>query len=199
MHRTAGWLLLGIALALAGGCRSTPRESQSQPAPAQCSDPQLESLATYAVTLRQGDEAALLAEKSALEGAPPSSERDLRLALLLAQHNSPAYDPEGAARLLAQVSSSTPPADHSSKALAEVLSASLAGTPRNCTDTEEFRDLTWQLGAEQQKRQEIAGRLESTRQELDAERAQRAKLEQQLDALKSLEEQIKNRDNGPGR
>ncbi len=198
MRATACWLVTGAALALIGACRSAPHEPDSQPAAAQCREPQLESLATYAVMLRQADVATLLAEKGALESAPPSGERDLRLALLLAQYNSPVYDPEGAARLLAQLSSSTP-ADPSSKALAEVLSANLAGAARNCTDTEEFRDLTWQLGAEQQKRQEIAGRLESTRQELDAERAQRAKLEQQLDALKSLEEQIKNRDNGPGR
>lgn len=189
--------MLGIALALAGACRSsTPRESVSQPPVVPCHNPALESMGAYALTLRQHDEAALMAEKSRLEAEPPSAERDLRLALLLGQHNSPAHDPEAAARLLMQVSSDTT-ADSSSKALAEVLFTSLAG-PRNCADSDEFRELAAQLGVEQQKRQEVAARLESTRQELDAERAQREKLEQQLDALKSLEEQIKNRDNEPG-
>ena len=198
MRRTAGWLLTGAALALIGACRSAPHESTAQPAARQCVNVQLESLGAYALTLRQQDEAALVAEKERLEAAPASTDRDLRLALLLGQRTAPTYDPEVAARLLTQVSASTP-GDPTSKALAEMLFTSLPSEPRNCADSDEFRDLAAQLNVEQQKRQDTAARLESVRQELDAERAQREKLEQQLDALKSLEEQIKNRDNEPGR
>ena len=197
MRCTACWLVTAVALGLIGGCRSTPSEEASQPAATQCRNPQLESLGEYALTLRQHDELELLAEKERLESAPASTERDLRLALLLGQRTD-AYDPDGAARLLAQVglNESTDPA---SKAVAEMLFTNLQGGPGNWIESDEYRELAAQLDVEQQKRQETATRLESVRQELDAERAQRAKLEQQLEALKSLEEQIKNRDAEPGR
>lgn len=192
-------VVTGLALGLVAACRSTvPQESASQPAPAQCRDVLLDSLGDYALALRQQDDAALAAERERLESSSQSPERDLRLALLLGQHTSQAYDPERAARLLMQLSSNEP-ADSVHKALAEMLFTSLPGASRNCADSDEVRELAARLSVEQQRREEAAARLEHARQELDAERAQREKLEQQLDALKSLEEQIKNRDNGPGR
>jgi hypothetical protein len=193
--RAAAWL--AIALGLLGACRSTPHEEASKPAASQPRNAQLDALGDYALSLRQQDEASLLAEKERLEAAPSSTERDLQLALLLGQHNG-AYDPQRAASLLAQVSVSDT-TDPASKAVAEVLLTSLQGAPGNWIDSDEYRELAGQLSVEQQKRQETAARLESTRQELDSERTQRAKLEQQLEALKSLEEQIKNRDTEPGR
>lgn len=196
--RAAAWLVTCIAVGMIGACRSAPHQSMSQPAAMQCHNPQLESLGAFAQTLRQKDEAALSAERDRLEAAPPSADRDLRLALLLGQQGSPLYDPQGAASLLTRVSSSAP-GDSPHKTLAQMLSTTLPGGPQRCTDSDEFRELAAQLSVEQQKREETAARLESVRQELDAERAQRAKLEQQLEALKSLEEQIKNRDNEPGR
>jgi hypothetical protein len=197
MRCTACWLVSALALGLLGACRSTPREEPPQPPAVQCRNPQLEALGEYAVTLRQQDESSQMAEKGLLETAPPSADRDLRLALLLGQRDSVAYDPYEAARLLLQVSTSET-ADPASRAVADMLFTSLQGVPP-WTDSDEFRELTAQLSVEQQKRQDAAARLESVRQELDAERAQREKLEQQLEALKSLEEQIKNRDTEPGR
>jgi DNA repair exonuclease SbcCD ATPase subunit len=194
---------LAIVVALAAvvtmaGCRSTPREAKAEPPAVQCRNPQLEALGEYARTLQQQNGTYLAAEKSLLESAPASAERDLRLALVLGQPASATYDPEGAARLLAQVSASAD-ADPASKAVADTLLTGLQGGSRDWTQSDEFRELTAQLSVEQQKRQETAARLESVRQQLDAERAQREKLEQQLEALKSLEEQIKNRDAEPGR
>jgi DNA repair exonuclease SbcCD ATPase subunit len=198
MRCTACWLVTALALGLLGACRSTPREEPAQAAAVQCRNPQLEALGEYALTLREQDEAFKIAEKALLEAAPPSADRDLRLALLLGQRASAAYDPYEAARLLLQVSTSDT-ADPASRAVADMLFTSLQGGPPNWADSDEFRELTAQLSVEQQKRQETAARLESVRHELENERAQRAKLEQQLEALKSLEEQIKNRDTEPGR
>jgi DNA repair exonuclease SbcCD ATPase subunit len=190
--------MVGVALGLLGACRSAPHESVAQSAGMQCRDPQLDALAVFAQGLPQQDAAALTAERDRLEAAPPSADRDLRLALLLGQQGSPLYDPQAAATLLTRVSSSAP-ADSAQKTLAGMLSATLPGGPQRCSDSDQVRELAAQLSVEQQKRAETAARLDSVRQELDAERAQRAKLEQQLEALKSLEEQIKNRDNEPGR
>lgn len=197
--RLRTWALaIVVAFVAIAGCRSTPRETKAEPAAVQCRNPQLEALGDYARTLRQQDSTYLMAEKGLLESAPASADRDLRLALVLGQPASDAYDPESAARLLAQVSESAD-ADPASKAVADTLLTGLQGGSRDWTESDEFRELTAQLSVEQQKRQETAARLESVRQELEAERAQRAKLEQQLEALKSLEEQIKNRDSEPGR
>ncbi len=161
-------------------------------------NPLLESLGDYALSLRQQEEAALAAEKERLEGTPPSAERDLRLALLLGQHTSQSYDPEAAARLLMQVSTSASEGSVA-RPVAEMLFTSLPGAPGRCADSDEVRELAAQLSVEQQQHQETTARLERAREELEAERVQRAKVEQQLDALKSLEEQIKNRDNGAER
>ena len=198
MRCAACWLMTVLALGLLGACRSTPREEPAQAAAVQCHNPQLEALGGYALALRDQDEAFKIAEKELLEAMPPSGDRDLRLALLLGQRDSAAYDPYEAARLLLQVSTSQT-ADPASRAVADMLFTSLQGGTQDWADSDEFRELTAQLSVEQQKRQETAARLESVRQQLDAERAQREKLEQQLEALKSLEEQIKNRDTEPGR
>jgi DNA repair exonuclease SbcCD ATPase subunit len=197
MRSSAGWLVSAVMLGLLGACRSTPHEEVPKPDAAPSSSEQLVSLGEYALTLRQQDEPTLRAEKDRLEAAPASTERDLRLALVLGQHLG-AYDPERAASLLAQLSVSES-VDPTSKAIAQMLLTSVQGGPGNWIESDEFRELTAQLSVEQQKRQETAARLESLRQELDAERGQREKLEQQLEALKSLEEQIKNRDTEPGR
>jgi DNA repair exonuclease SbcCD ATPase subunit len=197
MRWSAAWLVSAVMLGLLGACRSTPHEEVPKPNTAPSSSEQLVSLGEYALKLRQQDEPALRAEKDRLEAAPASTERDLRLALVLGQHLG-AYDPERAASLLAQLSVSES-VDPTSKAIAQMLLTSVQGGPGSWIESDEFRELTAQLSVEQQKRQETAARLESVRQELEAERAQRAKLEQQLEALKSLEEQIKNRDSEPGR
>lgn len=187
-----------MALGLLAACRSVPQEPESPPAPAQCRDLFLDSLADYAAALRQHDDAALLAERDRLEAAPPSPDRDLRLALLLSQYPSSGYDPARASQLL-QTLSAESAADSVHKSVAETLFSAVAGGPGSCADSDPVRELAAQLSVEQQRRQEATARLENARQELESERAQRARLEQQLDALKSLEEKIKNRDSDSGR
>ncbi len=187
-----------MALVLVAACRSVAQDPVSQPAPAQCRDLFLDSLADYALALRQHDDAALLAERDRLEAAPPSPERDLRLALLLSQYPSSGYDPARASQLLQNLSAESA-ADSVYKSMAETLFSAVAGGPGSCADSDQVRELASQLSVEQQRRQEATARLETARQELESERAQRARLEQQLDALKSLEEQIKNRDSDSGR
>jgi hypothetical protein len=192
------WITCGLALALLSACRSVAQDPGPQAAPAQCRDPLLYSLADYSRALRQDDDAALLAERDRLEAAPPSPDRDLRLALLLSQHPSSAYDPERASQLLRTLSAGSPD-DSVHKSVAETLISTVDGGSRRCEDSDQVRELATQLSVEQQRRQEATTRLESARQELESERTQRARLEQQLDALKSLEEQIKNRDSDSGR
>jgi hypothetical protein len=192
------WIAIGLALGLVAACRSVAQDPASRLAPTQCRDLFLESLADYAQALRQHDDATLLTERDRLEAAPPSPDRDLRLALLLSRYPSSTFDPERASRLL-QSLSSEPAADPVHKAVAETLFTTVAGGPASCADSAEVRELAAQLSVEQHKREEATARLEDARQQLEGERAERARLEQQLDALKTLEEQIKNRDNDTGR
>jgi len=191
-------IAIGLALGLVAACRSVAPDPASRLAPTQCRDLFLESLADYALALRQHDDAALLAERDRLEAAPPSPDRDLRLALLLSRYPSSAFDPERASQLLQNMSSESA-ADSVHKSVAETLFTTVAGGPGSCADSDQVQELAAQLSVEQQRHQEATARLENARQELESERAERARLEQQLDALKSLEEQIKNRDSAAGR
>lgn len=178
-------------------CRSTPPAAAHESA-SQCRAPMLDSLSDYARNLRHQDADALQAEKTRLEALPESPSRDLQLALLLGQDNSALYDPGRAAQLLVRTASQ-PSATATEQALAEILFASVAPKPKSCEATGYTQELANRLIAEEQRRQELAAKLESTRQALDTERAQREKLEKQLEALKSIEEQIKNRENESGR
>ena len=128
MRSTRASLVIAVALAVFGGCRSTPPAEAPEPDAMPSSTAQLVSLGEYALSLRQQDETALIAEKDRLEAEPASPERDLRLALVLGQRTA-AYDPQRAASLLAQLSVSDS-VDASSKAIAEALmqrAASAAG------------------------------------------------------------------------
>ena len=62
--RLRTWALaIVVALVASAGCRSTPRETKTEPAAVQCRNPQLEALGDYARTLRQQDATYLMAEK----------------------------------------------------------------------------------------------------------------------------------------
>jgi hypothetical protein len=158
----------------------------------------LGGLSSYARTVRQDDDAALLAEKARLEALPASPARDLRLAMLLDQERSALYDPERATRLLDDTVKE-PGADPAERAFADLLLAMTGDAPRACSESGFTQDLVDRLATEEQRRADLTARLESTRQDLEAERSQRAKLEKQLEALKSIEAQIKNRENDAGR
>jgi hypothetical protein len=64
----------------------------------------------------------------------------------------------------------------------------------SCAATECEEKLNTLVEVEERRRRELSARIDALRAELESERGQRAKLESQLEALKSLEAQIKNRD-----
>ena len=115
----------------------------------------------------------MLAEKARLESLPESPARNLRLALLLGDEHAVFYDPERATLLLARTANE-PNADPAERSVAEVLLASAPRAPRSCEETGFTRELADRLTAEEQRRQELAARLEAVRQELDSERTQRS-------------------------
>jgi hypothetical protein len=187
--------LCGLAVAVClTACHSSPPLPAETPAVANAT--LLSGLSSYARQLQEQDEPALLAEKARLESSPDSPARNLRLALLLEQ--AALYDPERATLLLARTANESN-ADPAERAVAQVLLASAPRTPRSCEETGFTRELADRLTAEEQHRQELAARLEATRQELDSERTQRTRLEKQLEALKSIETQINSRESDAGR
>jgi len=187
------WLTLALWLT---GCHSNPPLPAETPIAASATP--LNSLSTYARQLQTQDEPALLAEKARLESLPESPARNLRLALLLGNEHAVFYDPERATLLLARTANE-PNADPAERSVAEVLLASAPRAPRSCEETGFTRELADRLTAEEQRRQELAARLEAVRQELDTERTQRTRLEKQLEALKSIETQINSRESDAGR
>jgi DNA repair exonuclease SbcCD ATPase subunit len=65
-----------------------------------------------------------------------------------------------------------------------------------CAAQECEEKLTTLVQLEELRRRDLSARIDALRGQLESERNQREKLESQLEALKSLEAQIKNRD-GP--
>ncbi|HKE43309.1 MAG TPA: hypothetical protein VKB41_02105 [Steroidobacteraceae bacterium] len=188
-------LSIGFATLLLAACHSHPPKSD-KPEHAS-SEMVLAGLSSYARNVRQEDDAGLAAEKTRLDALPKSAARDLRLAMLLDQERSALYDPGRASQLLddAAHASAAEPAE---RAFADMLLATAGAEPRSCSETGFTQDLVQKLADEEQRRTELTTRLENTRQELEAERTQRVKLEKQLEALKSIETQIKNRENDAG-
>lgn len=153
-------------------------------------------LADYAVWVRQQPDEALQVEIGRLEAAGNSPDPMLHLALLLSQPASARHDPERASELLRRLLDADPAATAHSE-LAQVLLAILppAGAacgPAACVDS--FALLRQQ---EEQRQRELRLRLQSVEQQLTSERSQRARLEKQLEALKSLEEKIGSRETTP--
>jgi hypothetical protein len=192
-QRHVSWLLVVLWLT---ACHSNP--PQPPQAPVAGNTTLLSGLSNYARQLQQQDEPALLAEKARLESLPESPARNLRLALVLGHEPAAFYDPERATTLLARTANE-PNADPAERSVAEVLLASTPRLPRSCEQTGFTRELADRLSAEEQRRQELAARLETMRQELDSERVQRTRLEKQLEALKSIETQINSRESDAGR
>jgi hypothetical protein len=186
---------LAIALWLSACHTNPPLPVDTRPT---ASTALLGNLSNYARQLQEQDAPTLLAEKARLESLPDSPARNLRLALLLGDEHAAFYDPERTTLLLARTANE-PNADPAERSVAEVLLASTPRTPRSCEETGFTHELAERLSAEEQRRQELAARLETTRQELDAERVQRSRLEKQLEALKSIETQINSRESDAGR
>jgi hypothetical protein len=154
------------------------------------------SLSEYVswVTLQGATE--LDAERTRLQSLPESADRNLRLALLHGTRGSAAFNPQLCAQLLIQVAASEPQGSVYAQ-LAHLLFASQPD-PAAYDETKRLsvlsNGLTAQLNEQQTRAQGLESQLETARRELDSERSERARLENQLKALKSLEAQIKGRD-----
>lgn len=137
------------------------------------------------------------AEQRRLQAQEASPDRDLRLALLHGQRNSTTYDPQLASRLLIQIATSEPKNSLQGQ-VAQVLFAGQPD-PQACADAERlsllYSELSTQLNETQGLQRSVEEQLAGARAELEAERTERTRLEKQLKALKSLEAQIKGRDN----
>jgi hypothetical protein len=124
-------------------------------------------LADYSLWLRRQGPEALDAEHARLETLPESADRNLQLALLLGQRGTAFHDPERTARLIMEVIAQAP-ANSTYAQVAQILFTAQPH-PEACADSERLNTLSTQL----------ASQLEDTVRQR---------------ALKSLEEQIKDRD-----
>ena len=183
--------LLATAL-LYAGCKRTPT---APPAKQDERGRALQEIADYAVRVRQQSDEELKAELEQLQAAPESPGRALRMALITGQRQSALYDPDRTAQLLAQVAGQGPETSVHVQ-LAQALLSVLPVEQRQCAATECEEKLTALVQVEELRRRDLTSRIDSLGRQLESERRERAKLESQLEALKSLEEQIQNRD-GP--
>jgi hypothetical protein len=186
---------LALALVLAGvaGCAGTPAEPDPAALKEQAAGRLVGEIAVYAIWVRRQSDETLRDELTRLEQAKNSPDETLRMTLIVGQRQSSLYDPERAARLLADLASQGADAAVHAQ-LAEVLLGLLPPEERVCGEAVCEEKLTLLVQMEERRRRELAARLDAMKIELDTERAARAKLENQLEALKSLEEQIQNRD-----
>jgi len=184
-------LLLAAMLA---ACRMTPSVSRTS-----ASDDIVRlagELADYAVWVRQQPDEALQDEIRRLEAAGNSPDPMLHLALLLSQPASARHDPERATELLRRLLDAGPAASAQSQ-LAQVLLAILPPTGTACGPAACADSSSLVRKEEEQRQRELRLRLQSVELQLGSERAQRARLEKQLEALKLLEEKIGSRETTP--
>lgn len=183
-----------LAATLLVACRGMPA-SKASPAGGEQRARVLQEMADYSLWVRQQSNEALLGELARLETAADSADRSLRLAFITGQRQSVLHDADRTAQLLARVAAEGPE-DSVYAQLAQALLGVLPPIARNCAAAECEEKLTTLVQIEEQRRRELSARIDALRGELESERSQRHKLESQLEALKSLEAQIKNRD-GP--
>jgi len=184
---------LALIVAALAGCRGAPVQPDPAVLKEQAAGKLVAEIAEYAIWVRRQSDETLRDELARLEQAKDSPDEVLRITLIVGQRQSALYDPERTARLLAGLTSQGSDASVHAQ-LAEVLLGLLPPEERVCGEAVCEEKLTLLVQMEERRRRELAGRLDTMKIELDTERAQRAKLENQLEALKSLEEQIQNRD-----
>ncbi len=180
-----------FALAACRGNPSTPGAQGSAVEP----DKVLQEIADYSLWVRQQPDEVLRGELQRLEGTPESPGRSIQVALITGQRQSALYDPDRTAQLLARVAGEGPDASVHVQ-LAQALLGVLPSFQRQCAATECEDKLMTLAEVEERRRHELTTRIDSLGRQLESERNLREKLESQLEALKSLEAQIKNRD-GP--
>jgi hypothetical protein len=182
------------ATLLLAACAGKP-PATAAPTPEQLASALIDEIAGYALWVRRQPDAALRAELARVEALPPEPRNLLRLALVVGQRQSELYDAERTAQALVSVAASGPE-NAAQVQLAQLLLGLLPREERSCGEAVCEQKLNELVQLEERRRRELSARIEALRNDLESERTQRLKLESQLEALKSLEEQIKNRD-GP--
>jgi len=190
--RSALVLLLTGGLLL--GCGGTPVNPGAQSGPDERGRV-LQEIADYSLWVRQQPDEVLRSELERLEATADSPGRSLHVALITGQRQSALHDPDRTAQLLAHVAGEGPE-NSVYVQLAQALLGVLPPFQRQCAATECEDKLMTLAELEERRRGELTTRIDSLGRQLEAERNLREKLENQLEALKSLEAQIKNRD-GP--
>lgn len=183
-----------IALGIAG-CSGAPNAPDARTRQAEAADRLVSEAAQYALWVSQQPDEVLRDQIASLETKWDSPEEMLRLALILGKRDSALHDPDRTARILARLAEEASQASVHAQ-LAQVLLGLLPREERSCGEAVCEEKLNLVVEMEERRRRELAARIDALRHELESERAQRAKLESQLEALKSIEEQIQNRD-GP--
>lgn len=188
--RASATFALVIALGIAG-CGGAPKAPDVDPGQAQAARRLIREAAEYTLWVRQQPDSALSEQIALLETKWDTPDEMLRLALILGQRDSALHDPDRSTRLLARLAEG--PQDSLHAELARVLLGMLPLDERSCGEAVCEEKLNQLTEMDEQRRHELVSRIDALRHELESERAQRAKLENQLEALKSLEEQIQNR------
>lgn len=195
-HSHVGRLLGACAVAvLLAACGGAPSKPPGAATGSEAAGKMISDVAEYAIWARQQPDEGLREELTRLEAMPETPDQVLHVALIVGQRQSGLYDPERTARLLARLAGQGPESSLHVQ-LAQVLLGLLPKEERYCGEAVCEEKLTLLVQMEDRRRKELTNRIDALRSELDNERAQRAKLEAQLEALRSLEEQIEKRD-GP--
>jgi len=193
-HRAAA-LACAFACLTLTGC-GTPLQPEGSVGPTGSPRQILADAAGYASWLARQPDSLLERERERLQAEPESPDRNLRLALLHGVRSSAVYDPQIASRLLIRIATDEPEGSVHGQ-LAQILFTGQPD-PKACQETARLNALSTglanQLTEVQAQSQNLETQLEVARKELETERAERARLESQLKALKSLEAQIKGRD-----
>lgn len=189
-----GAALAVLACLVLLGCRGNPA-APGAPPKADERGSVLQEIADYSLWVRRQPDEVLRGELERLEGTPDSPGRSLQLALITGQRQSGLYDPDRTAQLLARVAGEGPDTSVHVQ-LAQALLGVLPSFQRQCAAKECEDKLMTLAEVEERRRSELTTRIDSLGRQLEAERNLREKLESQVEALKSLEAQIKNRD-GP--
>src|SRR5215510_5129983 len=124
---------LALALVLAGlaGCAGQPPEPDPAAIKEQAAGKLIGEIAEYAVWVRRQSDETLRDELTRLEQVKNSPDETLRMTLIVGQRQSALYDPERAARLLAELTSQGSDASVHAQ-LAEVLLGLLPPEERVC-------------------------------------------------------------------
>ena len=174
-----------LVLCLVTGCALLQPVPDPAPLPEPVADDDLAELVRYTLHTRELDPGALEEEYTLVRDSAPGPERDLRLAVLLSHPKSARYDLAAALALLAR------PATNDETSFAALLYRLLG---ERMLDT--GMGVAQILERQKETRIGYEAEIRALNDALDRERAQRETLEQQLEALRQIEDRIEQRTDG---